>query len=108
MTKKHYLDEIDEKNDKREQILIKNIFQDLMLSLEDKESYFLQETIKKIHLDGQDSYKKIQKTIGNIINTDKNQYMQNTDIYKKYAFARQTLGDAVDLYIDSLTKKITE
>ena len=37
MTKKHYLDEIDEKNDKREQILIKNIFQDLMLSLEDKE-----------------------------------------------------------------------
>jgi hypothetical protein len=83
--KKHYLDVIEERKDEAEERSIEEIHQDLLLSLKEHEQYFLDEAIKSVYFDGNDSIKKITNALEDILRNDHNYYVQNTEKYKQFA-----------------------
>ncbi|MEI6774991.1 MAG: hypothetical protein WCL18_09860 [bacterium] len=99
---------LDQRSDDSEKAVIANIVNDVKASLKDYEEYFLQETIKKLRLDGQGSSKKITKTIRDVVINDENQYLQEVPTYKKYQSASSTMADAMMIYIESLKEKFVE
>ena len=79
---------------------------DLEKSLIGHEEYLLQEVIKKLSLDGENSSKKIKQTIKHVIDTDTHQYVQNAEVYKEFQNTPIILGDIIDFYVEILKNKI--
>ena len=100
--------EFEDRQDAQEERIINEIADGLKISLKDQEGYFFEETSKHLSLDGKNTSNKIRNAIHTVIDTDKHQYVQNTDKYKKYGSFVGTIGSAVDLYVDSLKEKFTE
>lgn len=100
--------DFEDRQDAQEERIINEIADSLKISLKDQEGYFFEETIKHLSLDGKNTSNKIINAIHTVIDTDKHQYVQNTDKYKKYGSFVGTIGSAVDLYVDSLKEKFTE
>lgn len=105
--KKHYLDVIEERKDEAEERSIEEIHQDLLLSLKEYEQYFLDEAIKSVKFDGNDSIKKITNALEDILRNDHNHYVQNTEKYKQFAPFRWTIDDALGRYTTDLIEKLT-
>ena len=108
MTYRDQFKEIEDRIDQSEVAIIQSIFKDITASLQEYEGYFLEETIKKLHLNGADSSKNINKTIQDVVIHDPKQYLHVVDTYVRYQSATGTMNDAIDLYVESLKEKLVE
>ena len=54
-TPKHYLDVLEDRKDEREEENIKEVYEGLYIALKDHEEYFLQEAVKSIDFNGENS-----------------------------------------------------
>ena len=101
-------EELENRKDQSEMVIIQSTFRGITTSLQEHEEYFFQETIKKLHLNGEDASKNIKKTILDVVIHDPNQYLQVVESYVRYQSASSTMNDVIDLYVESLKEKLVE
>lgn len=100
--------DLEDRQDAQEERIINEIVNSLKVSLKEQERYFFEETSKHLSLDGKNTSKKIWDIIHKVIDTDKYQYVQNTDKYKSYESFVGTVGSAINVYVDWLKEKFIE
>ncbi len=107
-TPKHYLDVLEDRKDEREEENIKEVYEGLYIALKDHEEYFLQEAVKSIDFNGENSeWKKITQAIETVLKNDPNHYMQDIEAYKKFSPFVWTLGDGISRYVNHLKNTLT-
>jgi len=94
----------DSASDSREETILQNIVDNFITSLQQHEEYFFAEIEKK----RADTNESLDQIIRSIVNSDKNQYMQDTESYKKYKTFTIILDLAVDRYVNYLKNKFIE
>ena len=101
-----YIREQENREWEQEQERIRVIVDGLTTTLVNHEEYFLQEAVKRVHLDGMGSHRKIVNAIIDVLISDPNKYLDTVEDYQKELWSPGRIKDALDIYAENLEKKL--